>query len=202
MSRWKQWTRAQWKKEVDDFPWRRKITSVHVHHCWRPNHAQWKGEATITGMWKYHTQTNGWSDIAQHITIDPHGKIWSGRDWNKAPASSTGYNGNSLSGPYMFEMVGDFDKQRDKLAGEQLETVLYVCGYMLYKFNLPLSALKFHRDMANKTCPGSAIDYKVFQQQVADYMKKMGWSSDAKTISTSSSPSFNLVSWLRDTFLR
>jgi len=51
------------------FPFRRDIDAVHMHHTWRPNHAQYRGQSTIVGMWRTHTGVNGWSDIAQHLTI-------------------------------------------------------------------------------------------------------------------------------------
>ena len=57
-----------------EFPFTRAIDSVHMHHTWRPNHAQWQGLRSVEGMWRHHTQTNGWSDIAQHVTIDPEGR--------------------------------------------------------------------------------------------------------------------------------
>ena len=76
---------------VDNFTFTRTIESVHMHHTWRPNHANFSARPPIDsneGMFNYHTQVNHWSDIAQHITIDPRGMIWTGRDWNRGPASA------------------------------------------------------------------------------------------------------------------
>jgi hypothetical protein len=169
MSRFEKINRDQFIQRVEEYPWKRDITAVHVHHTWRPNHSQWKGEASIRGMHRYHTINNGWSDIAQHITIDPDGMIWLGRDWNKSPASSRGVNGTKWKGPFMFEMVGDFDVQKDNLEGDQLDTVLLVTSYMLFKFALPETAIKFHRFFAKKTCPGSALEYKKFVEMVEEH---------------------------------
>jgi hypothetical protein len=163
----KQWSRADFLAQVEAFDWKRKITAVHMHHTWQPNHAQWKGAKSMQGMYDFHTRKNGWSDIAQHITIAPDGTIWSGRDWNRAPASSARFNGNAASGPFMFETVGNFDKGHDKLEGEQLETVLFVITTMLRKFKLPPTALRFHRQLGSlKTCPGSSLDYEHFVRLV------------------------------------
>src|SRR5688572_30275357 len=112
-------TFADFRRLVDSFDWNRKIRAVHVHHTWRPNHTQWQGLRSIEGMWRHHTQTNGWSDIAQHATIDPEGFVWTGRNWNQPPASARGFNGNATAGPFMFETIGDFDLGRDPFGGPQ-----------------------------------------------------------------------------------
>jgi hypothetical protein len=33
---------------------------------------------------KFHMEQNGWSDLAQHLTIDPQGGLWTGRNLNLA----------------------------------------------------------------------------------------------------------------------
>ncbi|MBC6989869.1 MULTISPECIES: caspase family protein [Hymenobacter] len=158
-TRFKQLSLAEFIAVLDRFPFTRHINAVHMHHTWRPNRAQYQGLASIEAMWQYHTQHNGWSDIAQHITIAPDGTIWTGRNWNLAPASSSGHNGNSLAGPFMFEMIGDFDKGRDPFDGAQRNTALHVVAHVLHKFKLPNEALHFHNQMSVKTCPGSSISY-------------------------------------------
>ncbi len=109
-------------------------------------------------MYEFHTKERGFSDIAQHITIAPDGTIWTGRNWNKAPASATGHNGSAQSGPFMFEMIGDFDQGRDPFDDPQRSTVLEVIAAVQIHFRLPPEALRFHRQMSSKSCPGSAID--------------------------------------------
>jgi hypothetical protein len=48
----------------------RKIAAVHVHHTWRPRRQDFRGLATVEAMRKFHMEQNGWSDLAQHLTID------------------------------------------------------------------------------------------------------------------------------------
>lgn len=154
---------------VDNFTFTRTIESVHMHHTWRPNHANFAARPpihSIEGMFNYHTQVNHWSDIAQHITIDPRGMIWTGRDWNRGPASATGFNGNAASGPFMFEMIGDFDDGKDPFDGKQKLAVIGVVAKLLQRFNLPIEALRFHNQMSSKTCPGSAIDRPAFLAEI------------------------------------
>ena len=152
----------QFAAVLKTFDFRRRITGVHMHHTWRPNHAQWKGHESMVGMWRFHTQDRGFSDIAQHLTIDPEGFVWTGRNWNSAPASAVGHNGTGLAGPFMFEIVGDFDLGRDPLQGAQRHTVLDVISLVQMRFGLTPESLMFHNQAAAKTCPGSSIPYDEF----------------------------------------
>ena len=150
---------SQFAQLLQQFPFTRRINAVHMHHTWRPNRAQFNGHETIVAMWRFHTQTTGWSDIAQHVTIDPEGFVWLGRDWNRAPASAAGHNGNSAFGPFMFEMIGDFDTGCDPFDGVQKDTALNVIARVQARFQLPTSSLLFHNAMSPKSCPGSALDH-------------------------------------------
>lgn len=150
---------------VSNYPWQRDITSVHLHHTWRPNHAQWRGQATVEAMRRVHMQERGFRDIAQHLTIDPSGGLWSGRDWNWPPASSRGrdpkgapWNGDSHQGPFMIEMVGDFDRGKDVLVDPQREAVVEVLALLLAR--APKGAVKLlaHMNMdSHKSCPGTSL---------------------------------------------
>ncbi|MBG6071195.1 MULTISPECIES: caspase family protein [unclassified Polaromonas] len=147
----------QFEQLLQKFPFTRKIDAVHMHHTWRPRHADFRGHDTIVSMWRHHTQVNGWSDIAQHITIDPDGMVWLGRNWNLPPASAAGHNGNKAFGPFMFEMIGDFDPGRDPFAGAQKDTALRVVAGVQSRFHLPASTLRFHNSMSPKSCPGGSL---------------------------------------------
>ncbi len=158
---------------VARFPFRRRIGSVHMHHTWKPRRRDFRGLETILAMRDFHVQTNGWSDIAQHVTIDPEGRIWTGRDWNKSPASSTGFNGNAVQGPFMFEMIGNFDRGEDPFDGPQREAAVQVIAAVQLRFGLSAASLRFHREMSRKTCPGTGIDYDEVLRQVAEAQLKL-----------------------------
>jgi hypothetical protein len=160
-------TVAQFAAALGAFNFRRQITAVHMHHTFRPNHSQWRGLASVESMHRFHTQERGFSDIAQHLTIAPDGTLWTGRDWNRSPASASGHNGNAMAGPFMFETVGDFDIGRDRLEGAQLEAVLEVIATVNRKFNLPDETLLFHNQAAAKSCPGTSIKRGDFLQLLA-----------------------------------
>lgn len=152
-------TREEFASVLAQFPFTRHVTGVHMHHTFIPDHAQYRGHDSIVAMWRYHTVEKGWRDIAQHITISPDGAIWLGRNWNWPPASAAGFNGNDAAGPFMFEMIGNFDVGRDVFGGEQRRTALEVIARVQKRFGLAPGTLAFHNTMSSKSCPGSAVDY-------------------------------------------
>ncbi|MGB5853756.1 MAG: caspase family protein [Oceanisphaera sp.] len=148
------------------FNFTRRINMVHVHHTWRPNHAQYRGHDSIESMWRYHTQNNGWRDIAQHVSIGPEGAIWLGRNFNLAPASASGHNGSAVSGPFMIEVIGDFDLGQDQLMGVQHSALIHVISAVQQHFNLPSTAMMFHNMMSSKSCPGTSVVFDELVEEV------------------------------------
>jgi hypothetical protein len=145
----------------------RKIAAVHLHHTWRPTRSQFKGLATIEAMRNFHVHTNGWNDIAQHLTIDPQGMVWTGRNWNLPPASQSGRNGTRQQGPFMIEIVGDFDTGRDLLDGPQRQAVVDVSAALLDVCGLTTAAVMFHRELGSpKTCPGTGVDKPALLREI------------------------------------
>lgn len=173
------WIKDRVFKNGDDFvEWLRKaypetikkdIKEVHMHHTWKPNHSS--GNNTLQlhkNMRNYHVNHNGWSDIAQHLSLGKNGEVVLGRYIGTSPASATGYNGNTGSHPFMFETIGNFDKGEDKLDGAQLKTVLAILHYFVDDMNKPL---KFHNEMSSKTCPGSGISKTALLKEVHAYKR-------------------------------
>lgn len=159
---------AEFECLLRDWKPRRRIDCIHVHHTWLPRIADFRGQATIEAIRRYHMQDKGWSDIAQHLTIAPDGGLWTGRPLDMPPASVLGFNGTSARGPFMIEMVGDFDKGRDKLEGAQWQAVLAVIVLVLRQFGLDEKAVRFHREYPGvaKTCPGDGLDLGDFRRAV------------------------------------
>lgn len=172
----------EFEQLLRSFPFRRMINSVHMHHTWRPNHTQWRGHQTVLSMWRTHTTQNGWSDIAQHLTIGPDGGLWMGRNWNHAPASAKGHNGSGAAGPFMFEMVGDFDCGKDPFVGAQKEAALRVVARVQDRFALPTETLRFHNQMSGKTCPGDTLNYAATLAEVATLRRPMAETTEAMPI--------------------
>jgi hypothetical protein len=140
----------------------RSITHIQIHHTWKPRKTDYQGERTIVGMWRYHTENNGWNDIAQHATAAPDGLVWNGRSLNQDPAGIAGHN----QGGYMIEIIGNFDEGEEVLEGKQLHATLGLVNLVMDRFNLDSSAIVFHREHAEKTCPGTGIVKDQFVSQV------------------------------------
>ena len=164
---------------------RRPIDSVHLHHTFVPTQSLFYdlvnelGVEELAGlelcrrMWRYHTQDLGWSDIAQHVTIDPAGRIWLNRSWDRAPASASGFNGSSSLGPFMIEMIGNFDRDQETPTDEQKHATLTVVAAIQKAFDLEPDAFRFHHEMNNqKTCPGDSMDRDAVEEDVTAYHAK------------------------------
>jgi hypothetical protein len=149
---------------------RRRVDSIHIHCTDRPRHADWRGLASMEAMRRHHMRI-GMSDIAQHLTVDPQGGIWTGRAFDVPPASVRGHNGTAEVGPFMIEMVGFFQDGVDVLADPQAASVHAVVVAVLRKFGLDASAVKFHREFGSvKTCPGLDLDADAFRKVIADML--------------------------------
>ncbi len=186
------------------FPFQRQIINVDMHHTWRPNHAEFFAHQpidAIEAMWRVHTQENGWSDIAQHITIDPQGTIWTGRDWNQTPASAVGHNGNAHAGPFMFEMIGDFDLGGDPFVDPQRHTALAVVALVQKRFGLPPQSLRFHSQTSAKTCPGTQIHYQAFLDEVAKQATDAAEPSRAAIFGADTSQTREIVRLMVDAYV-
>lgn len=145
---------------------RREISEFHLH-CTDTRLADFRGLATIEAMRRYH-MSKGWSDIAQHLTVDPAGGLWTGRDWDRAPASAAGFNGTAHRGPFMIEVIGRFDKGYDELEGPQREAVISIIVAVLRRFHLKEDGLRFHREFnPGKTCPGNRLDLVKIRREIA-----------------------------------
>jgi hypothetical protein len=148
---------------------------LHVHHTWKPVKKSYNGKNGLQlqeGMRDYHVNTKGWQDIGQHVTLLPDGMFVTGRDFSISPASIEGHN----TGAFACEMIGNFDIKGtgeyndlgyDKLEGKQKESMLQLARYFYEKGRY----IRFHRENAPKTCPGTSIDKNTFMKEVVDLGK-------------------------------
>lgn len=160
-------------KELD----KHKFKQLHIHHTWKPTHKSFTGNNHIVmqqSMKNYHVNTNKWSDIAQHLTLFPDGIWLTGRPFNIAPASISGWN----TGALCVEMVGNFDTKGtgqfndlgyDELKGQQKQEILKLIKYFIDKYGE--QSIKFHRENANKTCPGTSLDKNKLIQEAKNIDK-------------------------------
>ncbi len=142
-----------------------EIRQIILHHTYRPTTEQYRGLATIQGIWQYHTKTCGWSDIGYHLLVGPEGAIWLGRPIDREGAHAKGQNGDSIG----ISMIGDFDDE--KLGEKQRLATAAALRALLERYELSANAINFHRDYSRKTCPGSKINKQEVRQWVAPQSK-------------------------------
>ena len=134
----------------------RRIDLIQNHHTWKPNYSNFNGDDhfdDLKAMDNYHENHNGWSDIAQNITIFPDGIIGICRPLNIAPAGIKGANSHGIC----IEVYGNFNKSGDVMTHAQKESVIHVNAVLCQKFALrpSLETIVYHTWHASKTCPGT-----------------------------------------------
>ena len=110
----------------------RTVNKLQIHHTGSPAYCNFYKSggghenelARQQSMKSFHVNTRGMSDIAQHFTVFPNGKIVTGRSLNKNPAGITGWN----TGAICVEIYGNFDKGQDTMTAEQKKAVIMLYG--------------------------------------------------------------------------
>lgn len=136
-----------------------------VHHTVNANrYSATQVPAIIRGIYAYHTQSRGWSDIGYNFLVDRFGRIWEGRYGGVARpvvgAHTLGYNG----GAFAMSAIGNYD-----VAGPSPAIVDAFGRLFAWKLGLHgvfassrrqwivkryLPAVQGHRDVGQTACPG------------------------------------------------
>lgn len=163
----RQITLAEFEQHLESVSVRRRVAEVIVHHTWRPTAAQYRGLSTVAGVRRYHTQERGWSDNGYHIMIGPPGDIFLCRPLARAGAHCRGHNAHSIG----VSFIADFDRENPDqypglLVGQQ------VIAALLDRFDLQPADLHFHREFADKSCPGRRLELPRFREEVRHLLQK------------------------------
>ncbi len=136
-----------------------------IHHTVNANaYSEEQVPALLRGIYAYHTQSRGWSDIGYNFLVDRFGRIWEGRfggvDRAVVGAHTLGYN------EYAFAMsaIGDFDKVQPPQVMLNAYAKLFAWKLSLYGIKAGatrvyvkdryLPAINGHRDVGQTACPG------------------------------------------------
>ena len=155
----------------------RTVNKLQIHHTGSPSYSNFfKSNGThedeLTrqkNMKSFHVNSRGMSDIAQHFTVFPNGKIVTGRSLNSNPAGITGWN----TGAICVEIYGNFDKGQDVMKSTQKRAVVMLYGELCKKFKLTPSTRTirchawftsggtylgdYYPSKSRKSCPGTAF---------------------------------------------
>jgi len=99
---------------------------------------------TFATVEKWHVKNKGWLAIGYHFFIEKNGKVYQGRPIKMNGAHTVGQNKTSIG----VCLAGNFDSKRPSEAQNASLRAL------IKKLDLPLH---YHREYANKTCPGKNI---------------------------------------------
>ena len=148
-----------------------KYFEVHagfVHHTVNGNsYTREQVPSLLRGIYAYHTQSRGWSDIGYNFVVDKYGRIWEGRyggvDRPVVGAHTLGYN------EYSFAMsaLGNFETAKPSSA--MLQAYGRLMGWKLSLHGVSASssrqwvgkrwlpAINGHRDAGQTACPGGHL---------------------------------------------
>lgn len=156
---------------ADDVP-RRPIRMVIWHHFFRPNAAQYlraeDGRALMRRVRRYHLKTRRWRDIAYNWLFGPDGSIWTGRTMRWAGAHTIGCN--SISVGLAMCLDGDHEKLSD--FPEMEAAILGLTAALCDVYSFTEQDLFYHRDFANKSCPGWLLDKFAYRASLADILRE------------------------------
>lgn len=156
----------------------RVLKQVHVHHTVTANdYTRAEVPGLIRGMYRYHTQSLGWSDIGYNFLVDRFGRVWVGRAGGPARrvrgAHTLGFNhqstGVAVIGNYETAELSSYARRGVvqlsawKLDRAGIDPTSYVWsrskGSDRYPYGerVRLPAIDGHRDTNETACPGDDV---------------------------------------------
>jgi hypothetical protein len=157
-----------------------------VHHTVNANsYSRAQVPAIIRGIYAYHTQSRGWSDVGYNFLVDRFGRIWEGRyggvNRPVVGAHTLGYNDDAFAG----SAIGNFEIARPPQA-----VVSAFARLMAWKLSLHgvrasstkqwvtkryLQAIDGHRDAGQTACPGKYLYAKIPSIRAAAAAYQRSW---------------------------
>jgi len=179
------YTRAQWGADPS---WRngsprynKVLKQIHVHHTATANgYSRGDVPGILRGIYRYHTHSLGWFDIAYNFLIDRFGRIWVGRSGGARRlvrgAHTLGFNQSSVG----VAMIGNYNTTRPSKAA--IRSLVRLAAWKLDAYHrngagkikvwssgsdkygpgvgVVLPVIDGHRDTNDTECPGTAL-YKM-----------------------------------------
>ena len=127
--------------------------------------------AIIRGIYAYHTQSRGWSDVGYNFLVDRFGRIWEGRyggvDRPVVGAHTLGYNDDAFA----MSAIGNFETAQPSAAMLDAYGRLFAWKLSLHGVRAGstrqwvtkryLPAINGHRDVGQTACPGRYLYAKI-----------------------------------------
>ena len=181
-----------------------EIHAGFVHHTVNSNgYSRRQVPSLMRGIYAYHTQSRGWSDIGYNFIVDRFGRIWEGRyggvDRPVVGAHTLGYNESSFA----MSALGNFDTARPSSAMLDAYGRLFAWKLSLHGIDASSTkqwvgskyfhAINGHRDAGQTACPGRYLYAQVpaIRSLAAGYQRP--FTSRAKNTNLSGTPWPDLV---------
>ena len=101
----------------------------------------------------YHQDSQGWIDIAYHMSVDRNGNIYQLRNPEIVGDTATSYD---PTGHFLVVCEGDFDEE--EVTEQQLNGAALAFAWAAGRFNIATDTLTGHRDESSETtCPGASL---------------------------------------------
>jgi N-acetylmuramoyl-L-alanine amidase len=102
---------------------------------------------------RYHQQSQGWIDIAYHMSVDRHGNIYQLRSPGLVGDTATSYD---PTGHFLVVCEGNFDEEQ--VTEQQLNGAAVAFAWAAQQFDIATDTLGGHRDASPDTaCPGASL---------------------------------------------
>ncbi len=145
-----------------------EIHAGFVHHTVNANsYSKDQVPSLIRGIYAYHTQSKGWSDVGYNFLVDRFGQIWEGRyggvDRPVVGAHTLGYNDDAFA----MSAIGNFETARPPEAVIDAYARLFAWKLSLHGIDAAstkqwvtsryFQAINGHRDAGQTACPGKYL---------------------------------------------
>jgi hypothetical protein len=146
------------------------VTHLIVHHSFSPGNNVTDWPAAVRGVWSFHVNSNGWSDVGYNWLIAPNGVIFQGRAWvgtneDTQGAHFCGTNRNTMG----VCMLGNYSEI--PAPEPAIQSLVRILAYRASQRNIDplatvlhansgknLSTISGHRDgVCSTECPGDLL---------------------------------------------
>ena len=161
------YSRAQWganESMRDGFAGYGEVHAAFVHHTVNANgYTREQVPSILRGIYAYHTQSQGWSDIGYNFLVDRFGRLWEGRWGGIARPVIGAHTLNYNEDAFAMSAIGNFETVQPAAAmlrayGRLLAWKLSLHG-VVPDSGVTIDGHRFrtvngHRDAAATACPG------------------------------------------------
>jgi hypothetical protein len=178
-----------------------RIRGGFVHHTVNANrYTRAQVPSIIRGIYAYHTQSRGWSDVGYNFLVDRFGRIWEGRYGGVARpvvgAHTLGYNSDSFA----MSAIGNYETARPTTALLRAYSRLFAWKLSLHRVRAAstrqwiakryLPAISGHRDAGQTACPGRYLYSRIptIRRWAARHQRTFGGRVRSTNIAGSSQP--------------